>query len=737
LPTGTTFVNINLPGLPPGTTISTPQVGQGGTITIYLPGMAPTDFDIPIVVHIAADQTGSITNTATISGPPGDVYPLDDTSSVTDEIRKPPTITCPSDTTVYTGANNCFALVDVGMLNYTMTGIPDPTMKLSWQIQDNPLSTPINIDVVPGTTSYGTFGLGVNTVTATASNGVSPDATCQFTVTVIDNIPPVITCPQNINTNTVPGVCTATISNATIGTATATDNCSSTVTINHSAFPANNVFPGGTTNITWTATDGKGNTATCVQTITVIDNEPPAITNVSANPYILWPPNHKMKDVEINYTSTDNCGVVSCRLEVSSSEPINGTGDGDTDPDWEIVDSHHVKLRAERANNGEGRIYTITIICSDEQGNETRQSTTVRVAHNITAPASGQSFKVGSTVSFAGTFWDAPGNKHTAKWLIDGSTASSGIVTEPAGTKNGKVTGSYKFTTPGVYKLQMNVTDQNGVTSYANTNGDLEEIIVIYDPNGGYTYGGGWFNSPAGALKSNSNATGKVSYGFAMNYFKNATLPKGETQFEFKVGNFEYNAVNFDYLVISGAKAQFKGTGKIVGGQSGINFIMTVIDGDLDGTGIDKVRVKIYNKNTGQVYYDNQPGASDAALPTQAVGANSIIEINGNNANLTTNKSNQQTEEPTNAETQNGLDVIAYPNPSTNNFSIKVQANSKEKIMMQVMDTYGRIIESRNINANSITRFGDGYRPDTYFVRIIQGKEHKELKLIKLTNQRF
>ena len=47
---------------------------------------------------------------------------------------------------------------------------------------------------------------------------------------------------------------------------------------------------------------------------------------------------------------------------------------------------------------------------------------------------------------------------------------------------------------------------------------------------------------------------------------------------------------------------------------------------------------------------------------------------------------------------------------------------------------YERKIEIRNINANSMTRFGDYYRPGTYFVKIIQGKEHKELKLVKLSD---
>lgn len=80
----------------------------------------------------------------------------------------------------------------------------------------------------------------------------------------------------------------------------------------------------------------------------------------------------------------------------------------------------------------------------------------------------------------------------------------------------------------------------------------------------------------------------------------------------------------------------------------------------------------------------------------------------------------------------NGFNVIAYPNPSATSFTVTIQTNPKERIVMQVVDMYGRIIETRNVNANSVIRLGDRYRPGTYFVRIVQGNQHKELKLVKL-----
>jgi len=573
------------------------------------------------------------------------------------------------------------------------------------------------------------FPVGTTNILWSATDAAGNTATAIQTVTVVDNQPPVIVSwPSDVTVS-----CATDVPVADNSLITATDNCPN-VTVTHLDDVISNQTCANrfTVTRTYVATDHAGNTATQSQVIVVNDNIPPQITGLSTSQSSLWPANHTMRDITVNYTVSDNCVTdPPFSISISSNEPVNGTADGDTDPDWVIIDNHHIRLRAERAANGNGRIYTITVTVNDGCNAAVTATTQVMVVHNITGPVTGHPFKVGSTVDFAGEFWDKPANRHTAKWLIDGSTSVKGIVSEPTTNKNGKVTGSYKFNSTGVYKLQMNITDQTGVTSYANTNGDLEEIVVVYDPNGGYTYGGGWFDSPAGALVSDPSATGKASYGFTVNYFKSSTYPKGETQFEFKVGEFEFNALNFDYLVINGANAQFRGTGKITGDQSGIGFIMTVIDGSLDGTGIDKVRMKIYNKNTGQVVYDNQPGASDAVSPITVVGSNSDVVISGAVSNNL--KANGETEMV--IESVPALDMNANPNPSSDNFNLSVRSdNLKSPIVMEVVDIYGRLIEVWNVNPNATVRIGDNYRPGVYIVKIIQGKNQKQIKLVKLSD---
>jgi hypothetical protein len=102
---------------------------------------------------------------------------------------------------------------------------------------------------------------------------------------------------------------------------------------------------------------------------------PLQIVDVELSKNVLWPPNRKLVDVSVNYKTINNCGAATCQLSVTSNEPVEGT-------DWEIIDDHLLRLRAERAGNGSGRVYTITITCTDNSGGSATRSVTVTVPKN-------------------------------------------------------------------------------------------------------------------------------------------------------------------------------------------------------------------------------------------------------------------------------------------------------------------------------------------------------------------
>lgn len=151
-------------------------------------------------------------------------------------------------------------------------------------------------------------------------------------------------------------------------------------------------FPVGTTTVTLTVTHI--DPITFVQfssqdtvNVTVADTTPPTLTLVP-NPAVLWPPNHKLRDIELTVVESDACDPDPdfTLTSISSNEPENGTGDGDTTGDIAGADfgtdDRRFQLRSERAGNGSGRTYTIFANVTDASGNSTDGSIQIVVPHD-------------------------------------------------------------------------------------------------------------------------------------------------------------------------------------------------------------------------------------------------------------------------------------------------------------------------------------------------------------------
>ncbi len=130
------------------------------------------------------------------------------------------------------------------------------------------------------------------------------------------------------------------------------------------------------------ATDGEL-AGTCSTQVTIVDRTSPVIHRIIANPSVLWPPNHQMVPVRLR-VKVEDCSPVTTRIvSVTSNEPVNGRGDGNTAPDWRITGDLAVDLRSERAGGGSGRIYTITLEASDGINPPVQGSVQVRVPHSM------------------------------------------------------------------------------------------------------------------------------------------------------------------------------------------------------------------------------------------------------------------------------------------------------------------------------------------------------------------
>ncbi|WP_026837735.1 HYR domain-containing protein [Gillisia sp. JM1] len=200
---------------------------------------------------------GTTTNTFTVTDASGNATSC--SFSVTVNDTEAPAITCPAPITQSNDAGVCGAVV-----TYT---------------------APVGTDNCSGSTttqtsglaSGSTFPVGTTTNTFTVTDASGNATSCSFTVTVIDDEAPVITCPIDKSLE-----CGDDTSTANTGNATATDNCG-VASINSS----DEIIPGSCPNNytikrTFTATDINGNSSSCSQTITVQDTKEPEVTNLTS-----------------------------------------------------------------------------------------------------------------------------------------------------------------------------------------------------------------------------------------------------------------------------------------------------------------------------------------------------------------------------------------------------------------------------------------------------------------------
>jgi hypothetical protein len=140
-------------------------------------------------------------------------------------------------------------------------------------------------------------------------------------------------------------------------------------------------FPLGRNAVSLTVSDGAASSAPEAGLVVVADTTPPSIAAVTPGPSTLWPPNHQMTPVAVAVEVADVCDAsLDCHLtSVTSNEPLEGTGDGDSAPDWRITGPLALELRAERAGSGRGRVYTLEVTCTDGSGNAAVRTAEVRV----------------------------------------------------------------------------------------------------------------------------------------------------------------------------------------------------------------------------------------------------------------------------------------------------------------------------------------------------------------------
>jgi hypothetical protein len=312
-----------------------------------------------VVSYPAPTATGFPVPTVSCSQASGTAFPVGET-----------TVTCMA--TSDAGSDSCDFMVTV---NDVETPVIDACPPDIMTTEDPPgsgsaqvfYSEPTATDNCPApvtcsTPSGSLFPVGMTMVTCTADDGTNTDS-CSFNVTV--EAPCAITCPADQLFPNDPGLCGA---NVSYPAPTTTGDCGAVTCVE----PPGSFFDVGTSTVTCTTEAGPE----CSFMLTVEDNEPPVLT-CSTAVTSMWPTNHVLINVGLTAAGSENCPDPAVAIEVFSDE--DDEQDGAHSPDAKDIGFNTLRLRSERQDNLDGRVYLIIVRATDTASNESVCCRTVTV----------------------------------------------------------------------------------------------------------------------------------------------------------------------------------------------------------------------------------------------------------------------------------------------------------------------------------------------------------------------
>jgi hypothetical protein len=225
--------------------------------------------------------------------------------------------------------------------------------------------TPANQLLISQSPAAGTLiGTGQQTIAVTVTDASGNSSVANVSLKVSDTTPPTILSVPGPITVSAGANCQGSVPNL-LANVLATDNCTPANQLVLTQSPAaGTLLPLGKYLVTITATDAAGNSSSAGVSLAVADTTPPSMVSLTANPSVIWSPNHQLVPVTVSAVVSDGCdsAPVSKIISITASEPTAPS-------DIQITGNLTAMLAASKDNYGTSRTYTITVQSTDASGN--------------------------------------------------------------------------------------------------------------------------------------------------------------------------------------------------------------------------------------------------------------------------------------------------------------------------------------------------------------------------------
>ena len=300
--------------------------------------------------------------------------------------------------------------------------------------------------------------------------------------------------------------------------------------------------------------------------------------------------------------------------------------------------------------------------------------------------------------------------------------------------------------------------------NYQANDPKTDAVITVAVPKpGGQIVGDGQMcnDNSAGYVKG---ATGSKSwFGFNVQYNKSLTsmqggvditvlsknLRDGTTDPNNTIHTYKLRSNAISTLSVTGPNASFSGKANVTEIVNGVEqsiegnctMQLNIFDGGANGGGTsstingvnairyDSIAVTVF-RSKGGVWYSNNWDGTKTVQAKMCTGDLSTSGTGSTSAPIVAAKATNPTAAPV-LEIE-PLEVKAYPNPSTNYFTLQLQSRINEKVQLKVFDAAGRPVYLTEGSSNQTYRFGDNFTSGAYFLKVTKGAKQQIVKLIKL-----
>ncbi|MCB2205216.1 S8 family serine peptidase [bacterium] len=285
-----------------------------------------------------------------------------------------------------------------------------------------------------------------------------------ISICLTETIPPTITAPPDLILSADPGQCSRDGAGVMLGTPTVDDNCPHTLVVTNNA-PAS--YPVGVTTVTWTVTDGAGNSSTAVQKVTIQDQQPPVIALCAA-------------DVEVEGDAQDEAILPDLRAQVQASDNCSAS--------LQIA-----QLPAPNTVLGAGA-HTITFAVTDGAGNQNTCTSRYTVVRRVEIDPESQSVVAASACKYpvlvtrAVHINNSGGNFGSGVMMWTATTTAAEITLI---TSSGSEGDALQFTIDGrrlpygTHTRTITINAYNSVTMTPASNAPYTLTVVIDNQPGG------------------------------------------------------------------------------------------------------------------------------------------------------------------------------------------------------------------------------------------------------------